>query len=129
MFSKDGDKLKSFLGTQADLQGTLKIRGVLRLDGVASGRIEADQVILSETATMRGEILARRIIVSGNVEGILRATEFLEITKKGRVQGDVFTNRLLIIEGGQFNGRIQMRPDKQNVLDFESRSQELSLKR
>lgn len=129
MFSKDGDKLKSFLGTQADLQGTLKIRGVLRLDGAASGRIEADQVILSETATMRGEILARRIIVSGYVEGILRATELLEITKKGRVEGDVFTNRLLIIEGGQFNGRIQMRPDKQNVLDFESRSQELSLKR
>ncbi len=129
MFSKDGDKLKSFLGTQADLQGTLKIRGVLRLDGAASGRIEADQVILSETATMRGEILARRIIVSGYVEGILRATELLEITKKGRVEGDVFTNRLLIIEGGQFNGRIQMMPDKQNVLDFESRSQELSLKR
>ena len=80
MFSKDGDKKKSFLGTQADLQGTLKIRGVLRLDGAASGRIEADQVILSETATMRGEILARRIIVSGYVEGILRATELLEIT-------------------------------------------------
>ena len=129
MFSKDGDKLKSFLGTQADLQGTLKIKGVLRLDGVASGRIEADQVILSETATMRGEILARRIIVSGYVEGILRATELLEITKKGRVQGDVFTNRLLVIEGGQFDGRIQMRPHQQNVLDFESRSQELSLKR
>ena len=128
MFGKEVDKLKSFLGTQSELQGELTIKGVLRLDGAVTGRINADQVIVSETATLRGEIAAKRIIVGGKVEGILRATDLLEIGSKGRVQGEIFTDKLIVIEGGQFNGQIEMKSDKPNVLDFESRSQEISLK-
>jgi cytoskeletal protein CcmA (bactofilin family) len=129
MFAKDMEKLKSFLGTQSELQGELKIKGILRLDGAVAGKIEADQVILSETAMIRGEILAKRIIVGGKVEGTLRATELLEIGKKGKVQGEIFTKKLLIIEGGEFNGQIEMSSDRANILDFESKSQEISLKR
>ena len=129
MFGKDMEKLKSFLGTQSELQGDLKIKGILRLDGVVSGRIQADQVILSETALIKGEIVAKRIIVGGTVEGTLRASDLLEIGKKGKVQGEIFAKKLLIIEGGEFNGQIDMSSDKTNVLDFESRSQEISLKR
>ena len=129
MFGKDMEKLKSFLGTQSELQGDLKIKGILRLDGIVSGRIQADQVILSETAMIKGEIVAKRIIVGGKVEGTLRASDLLEIGKKGKVQGEIFAKKLLIIEGGEFNGQIDMSSDKTNVLDFESRSQEISLKR
>jgi len=129
MFGKDMEKLKSFLGTQSELQGDLKIKGILRLDGIVSGRIQADQVILSETALIKGEIVAKRIIVGGKVEGTLRASDLLEIGKKGKVQGEIFAKKLLIIEGGEFNGQIDMSSDKTNVLDFESRSQEISLKR
>jgi cytoskeletal protein CcmA (bactofilin family) len=120
------DKLRSFLGTQSELQGVLRIKGILRLDGTVTGKIEADQVILSETAFLKGEILAKKIIVGGIVEGTLRATEVLEIGAKGRVSGDIFADRLVVLEGGQFNGRIEMKSGKPNVLDFESRSQELA---
>ncbi len=129
MLGKDGDKLKSFLGTQSELQGELKIKGVLRLDGAVRGRIEADQVILSETAFIKGEITAKKIIVGGNVEGTLRATDLIEIRPKGRVTGEIFAEKLVVVEGGQFNGQIIMRSTKPNVLDFESRSQEISSKR
>jgi cytoskeletal protein CcmA (bactofilin family) len=129
MFGKDMEKLQSFLGTQSEFQGELRIKGILRLDGAVSGRIQADQVILSETAMIKGEIAARKIIVGGKVEGTLRATDLLEIGKKGKVQGEIFANRLIIIEGGEFNGQIDMSSDKTNVLDFESRSHEISLKR
>jgi cytoskeletal protein CcmA (bactofilin family) len=129
MFGKDMEKLKSFLGTQSELQGELRIRGVLRLDGKASGKIQADQVILSETATIKGEIEAKKIIVGGRMEGILKATELLEIGSKGKVRGEILTPRLLVVEGAEFNGQIEMTSDKVNVLDFESRSQGISLKR
>jgi cytoskeletal protein CcmA (bactofilin family) len=129
MFGKDREKLKSFLGTQSELQGKLKTKGVLRLDGEVTGSIEADQVILSETANVKGEIAAKRIIVGGRVEGILRANDLLEIGSKGKVKGEIFANKLLVMEGGEFNGRIEMKSDKPNVLDFESKSQEISLKR
>jgi cytoskeletal protein CcmA (bactofilin family) len=128
MFGKDMEKLKSFLGTQSELQGDLTIQGILRLDGTAYGKITADQVILSATAVMNGEIVAGKIIVGGRVEGSLRASDLVEIGSKGKVNGNIFTNKLVVMEGGEFNGQIEMKTDKLNVLDFESRSQEVSLK-
>jgi cytoskeletal protein CcmA (bactofilin family) len=129
MFGKDMEKLKSFLGTQSELQGDLSVTGILRLDGNASGKIKADEVILGATAVMNGDVVARKIIVGGRVEGSLRASDLVEIGSKGKVKGDIYTNKLVVIEGGEFNGRIEMKTDKLNVLDFESRSQEISSKR
>jgi cytoskeletal protein CcmA (bactofilin family) len=129
MFGKDMEKLKSFLGTQSELQGDLTVTGILRLDGNVSGKIQADEVILSATAVMNGDVVARKIIVGGRVEGSLRARDLVEIGSKGKVKGDIYTNKLVVIEGGEFNGRIEMKTDKLNVLDFESRSQEISSKR
>jgi cytoskeletal protein CcmA (bactofilin family) len=128
MFGKD-DKLKSFLGTQAQLHGELITSGVLRLDGTIAGRIQADEVILTETAFIKGDIVAKKIVVGGNVEGTLRASDLVEIGSKGRVNGEIFTNKLLIIEGGKFNGQIEMKSDKAKVLDFGSKVQGLSLNR
>lgn len=109
MFGKDIEKLKSFLGTESELQGSLTVKGVLRLDGTARGRIQADQVILSATANLNGEIVARKIIVEGSVEGSLRASELVEIGSRGKVKGDIYTPGLIVIEGGRFNGRIEMK--------------------
>jgi cytoskeletal protein CcmA (bactofilin family) len=129
MFGKEMEKLKSFLGSQSQLNGELISSGILRLDGAVTGRIQADEVILTETAFIKGDIVAKRIIVGGNVEGTLKASDLIEIGSKGRVNGEIFTNKLLIIEGGKFNGQIEMKSDKPNVLDFESKVQGLSLKR
>ncbi len=126
MLGKDFDKLKSFLGTQSELEGELRNKGVLRLDGAVKGKIVADQVILSETAYIKGEIQAKKIIVGGTVEGTLRASDLLEIGSKGRVQGEIFAERLVVLEGGTFNGRVEMRSARVNVLDFEPRSQAIS---
>jgi cytoskeletal protein CcmA (bactofilin family) len=129
MFGKDMEKLKSFLGTQSELQGDLTVTGILRLDGNVCGKIQADEVILSATAVMNGDVVARKIIVGGRVEGSLRASDLVEIGSKGKVKGDIYTNKLVVIEGGEFNGRIEMKTDKLNILDFESRSHEISSKR
>ena len=123
------EKLQSFLGSKSEFHGELKITGVLRLDGAVTGKIEADQVILSETAVFKGEILAKKIIVGGLVEGILRASALLEIGSKGRVRGDIFAHKLAVVNGGQFNGRIDMNPSQSNVLDFDVKNREISLKR
>jgi cytoskeletal protein CcmA (bactofilin family) len=129
MFGKDVDKLKSFLGTQSHLRGELVSHGVMRLDGAVTGKIQADQVILTETAFIKGEIVAKKIVVGGNVEGILRASDVVEIGRKGRVNGEIFANKLVVIEGGRFNGQIEMKSEKAHVLDFEPKVHRLSLKR
>ncbi len=126
MFSKEAEKLKSFVGAQSEFRGELTVAGTLRMDGVVTGRVRADEVILSESAAVKGDVVARRIIVGGNVEGNIRASELVEIRSKGRVTGDIFTDNLTVMEGAHFNGKIEMRTDKSKVLDFEPRRPELS---
>jgi cytoskeletal protein CcmA (bactofilin family) len=90
MFSKDTEKLESFIGAKTDFQGELNVKGTLRVDGRIDGRLNAECVILSETAVVKGEVMAKKIIVGGKVEGILRAQEILEINSTGKVLGDIF---------------------------------------
>ena len=127
MFGKNMEKLKAFLGSQSEMQGELVTRGILRLDGSVTGKVQSDEVILSETAVIKGDIIAKRIIAGGKVEGILRATDLVIIGSKGKVKGNIFTNKLLVMEGGEFNGQIEMKTEKPTFLDFESQNQEIAL--
>jgi len=120
MRSTDMEKVTSFLGSQSEFQGELMSKGILRIDGFAAGRLQADQVILGETATVNGEIVAKKIIVGGNVEGILRAQDLIEITSNGKVKGEIFTCRLSLKEGAELNGQIDMKPDDPRVKEIVS---------
>ncbi|MDR1728995.1 MAG: polymer-forming cytoskeletal protein [Acidobacteriota bacterium] len=102
------DKLKSFLGNPSELRGDLVSGGILRLDGVVVGNIRADEVILSETASIQGEVAANKIIVGGRMDGTLRAADVVEIRAKGRVDGTIVTKRIVLASGGEFSGRIEM---------------------
>jgi cytoskeletal protein CcmA (bactofilin family) len=127
MFNKDMEKLKSFLGSQSEFQGELKAKGILRMDGAVTGRLEADEVILSKTAEIKGNIVANRIIVGGKVEGSLRASDLVEIRPKGSVKGEIFTNKLLVMKGGEINGKIEMKAVEPIVLEFESKNKDAVL--
>lgn len=121
MFVKDGDKLKSFLGPQSQLKGELFSTGILRLDGAVDGTIRADQVLLTETAIIKGDIIAGKIFVDGQVEGNLKAEDLVEIRPKGKVIGNIFAAKFQVMSGGEFNGQITMKADSPNVLEFESK--------
>ncbi len=129
MFGREVEKLKSFLGAESEFKGELTSKGILRMDGVVTGKVQADEVILSETAGVKGDIIAKRIVVGGRVEGILNAPDLVEILPKGKVKGQIFTNKLMVMEGGEFNGQIEMGAHEPKVLDFEPKSQENFSKR
>ena len=126
MFEKAENKLNSLLGSRCELKGELTVSGILRIDGSIIGKIRADRLILTETADVKGDLQAKSIIVGGRIEGSLRASELVEIQAKGKVTGDVFTEKLLVMEGGEFNGRIEMNEDGARVLDFENKPIEAS---
>ncbi len=124
MFSKDAEKLESFVGSNAQFKGEMNVKGTLRLDGAIEGCVNADCVILSETALVKGDIAAQKIIIGGSVEGNLRAKELVEIQSKGKVLGEIFTDKLSVAEGAEFNGKIQMKSGESKILDFEAKVRE-----
>jgi cytoskeletal protein CcmA (bactofilin family) len=124
MFSKNSDKMDSLIGARSEFQGEFVVKGTLRVDGRVDGRVNADCVIVSETAVIKGEVTAQRIVVDGKIEGNLRAQEIVEIKASGKVLGDIFTNKFSIIKGGEFNGKVEMKMVEKKVSDFEPKNPE-----
>ncbi|MBI5590281.1 MAG: polymer-forming cytoskeletal protein [Deltaproteobacteria bacterium] len=124
MLSKNIDKLESFVGSNARIKGEMTVEGTLRLDGTIEGGLNADCVILSEKAMVKGDITAQKIVIAGTVEGNLRANELVEIQSKGKVLGGVFTPRLAVIEGGEINGKIEMKMEESQIIDFEAKARD-----
>ncbi len=119
MFEKETDKLESFLGEKSNFKGELNIKGTLRIDGRVEGQLATDYLILSESAEVKGEIKAKRLIIGGKVEGSVYAEDMVEIKSKGRVLGDISTRKLVISEGGEVNGKIEMRKGENKVVELE----------
>jgi len=124
MFNNHNKKLESIIGKNSDINGELNVSGTLRVDGMVHGKVNAECVIVSESAMIKGDIKARAIIVGGKVEGNLFGEEMIEIKSKGAVLGEIFTNKFFVIEGGILNGRVQMQKDETNVIPIEPKAQE-----
>ncbi len=130
MDSKETDKMETFLGMNSSFKGELNVRGTLRIDGKVEGQLDVDYAILSETGEVKGEIKAKKILIGGKMDGNLRAQELVEIKSKGKVFGDIFTPKLAIIEGGEFNGRIEMKKaemkkEEGKVIELEPKGREV----
>jgi cytoskeletal protein CcmA (bactofilin family) len=124
MFNTPQKKLESIVGTNSDFIGEMNVSGTLRVDGMVHGKLNADCVIISESAMVKGDIKAKAIIVGGKVEGNLFGQEIIEIKSKGIVLGEVYAQKFFVIEGGVLNGRVQMKINESNVIPLESKVQE-----
>jgi cytoskeletal protein CcmA (bactofilin family) len=60
-------------------------------------------------AELSAEITARGLIVEGNLNGNVAATERFEIRPGGRMKGDVTCPNVIMSEGAEFTGRVDMR--------------------
>ena len=118
MFSRNTEKLESFVGVDSHFKGDIRSKGTLRIDGSVEGNVEADWLILGEKANLKGNVSARGIIVGGTIEGTLTAKELLEIKSKGQVAGDIATPKLMVSEGGILEGRASMAKEGSNVVEL-----------
>jgi cytoskeletal protein CcmA (bactofilin family) len=120
MFNKNVEKLESFIGTNSTFKGDIDTKGTLRVDGIVEGNIAADWVVLGDKSKVKGDITARGIVVGGRIDGNVKAKEIVEIKNKGQLFGEIFTSKLLVAEGGIFDGRSRMHHDEAKVIEFQS---------
>jgi cytoskeletal protein CcmA (bactofilin family) len=119
MFSKNTEKIESFIGMNSSFKGDIETKGTLRIDGMMEGNVNADWIILGEKASVKGDLTARGIIIGGRVEGNLQAKEIAEIKSKGQVFGDIRSSKLTIMEGGLFDGRSSMSREESKIVEFQ----------
>ena len=63
---------------------------------------------MGATANVTADIIAREVVVCGNVKGIVRAKSKIEIKKEGSVIGDLTTAQIIIEDGAYFKGSIEI---------------------
>ena len=57
---------------------------------------------------MQGDLYTAEAIIGGRVEGNVHATDRVEVQATAEVLGDVYTRRIVVLEGGSVNGSIKM---------------------
>jgi cytoskeletal protein CcmA (bactofilin family) len=104
------DRATARLGASLHVKGEITGNEDLVIDGSVEGLIQLDErkLTVGATAKVTADIIAREVVVYGNVKGNLRAKDRIEIKKDGSVNGDLTTARIMIEDGAYFKGSIEI---------------------
>lgn len=93
------------------VKGALSASEDLIIEGLVEGTIELRQNVLTigPNGKIIAKILAKSVVVQGNVHGNIAATEKVDIRDSGSVDGDIAAPRVAISEGAHFRGSIDMQ--------------------
>ena len=116
------DSISTFLGSDADVDGSINFQGTIRVDGKVRGKISSNggTLIVGEKASIDADISVGVVIVMGEVKGTIDAQERIEVYPPGSVGGDIQAPVISIEPGGIFNGSCSMKsqaasPDKKKA--------------
>ena len=98
------------LGPSLHFKGEITGNEDLHLDGSVEGlvHLEDRKLVVGASAKVTADVIAREVVVYGNVKGNLRARDRIEIKKDGSVVGDLTTARIMIEDGAYFKGSIEI---------------------
>jgi len=109
--SKPQNRIDSLIGATTRIEGSVFFSGGLRVEGAVRGNVAAlpDQpgtLVVSEQATIDGEVQAAHVVVNGTINGPVNATESLELQPGSRVKGDVHYKSVEMHQGAVVEGRL-----------------------
>src|SRR5690242_10411816 len=82
-------------------------------DLTVRGRVEGEltltrTLIVESSGIVKANVAVKNAIISGVVVGNINATESVELTREGRMVGDIHAPRVIIVDGASFRGRVDM---------------------
>jgi cytoskeletal protein CcmA (bactofilin family) len=97
------------LGPQITVRGTLSGEEDLVVEGRLEGSVSlTGHLIVAHGGVVKADLEAVSIEVHGEVEGDLAATRSVTIEKGAHVHGNVRAPRVIIHDGAQFRGAVEM---------------------
>lgn len=103
------DSNMTVIGESVRIQGNLSGDEDLHVLGRVDGRVELQRtLVVAPSGIVKAEVNVKNAIVSGVVVGNIHANESVEITREGRMVGDIFAPRVIIVDGASFRGTVDM---------------------
>jgi cytoskeletal protein CcmA (bactofilin family) len=106
MATTDGSTI---IGESILISGSLNGDEDLTVRGRVEGTLTLTKTLVVEpTGIVKAEVQVKNCVIAGVVAGNVTASESVEITREGRMVGDINAPRVIIVDGASFRGRIDM---------------------
>lgn len=100
---------ESIVDRDSHFDGLYKTEQNLTVEGQAEGEIQCQGTLTVEQgARVKAKVTARNVSVAGELEGEVNCQDVFKITPSGQVQATVTASRLIVEEGGFYNGEFKM---------------------
>ncbi|MEO7445317.1 MAG: polymer-forming cytoskeletal protein [Ferruginibacter sp.] len=107
----------SIIGQGTCITGCIDTAGDVRIDGTLKGNIFSKaKVFIGPLAVVEGDIDCRQADIMGTVTGSIRVSEILQVKGKANIDGDLYSNKLMMEPTVTFNGKCHM--GGANVVEF-----------
>lgn len=136
MFSSDTKKLKeinttnvsTIIGEGTVIQGDIIYAGGLHIDGRVEGNVSAEvgsttTLTLSKLGSIHGCVNVPTVVIDGEVQGDVTASERVQLIANSRITGNVQYNLIEMEVGAEVNGQL-VRQQSEGTIATISATQE-----
>jgi cytoskeletal protein CcmA (bactofilin family) len=114
--SAPGDERRTiaWIGKALRIEGRIVSQEHLTIDGQVEGTIEVGDhsLMIGAGASVKADLIAKTITVSGAVIGSLTASEKVILQPSASVDGDITTPRLAMADGANVKGKVDARGNR-----------------
>ncbi|MBN2030123.1 polymer-forming cytoskeletal protein [bacterium] len=104
-----GGELNTIVGKGTIVEGDLKVKNSLRIDGIVKGNVNTtDTIIVGKDGEVEGRVRAKHLLLGGKVKGNVFASGRVFLESTASVFGDIKAVRLVVDEGAIFDGKCTM---------------------
>jgi cytoskeletal protein CcmA (bactofilin family) len=104
------DSSQGRVGRGIEVSGEVRFTGVLQIDGRVTGKLisRSGTLIIEQTGQVNADVEVGACVIRGAVTGNLNIHSRVEVSRTGRIQGDIKTPILTVEEGALLTGNVLM---------------------
>lgn len=101
-------RMIAWIGKAVRVEGKVISAEDLTIDGDVEGSIElgAHSLTIGQDATIKADLLAKTVTISGSVKGNVKAVEKVDLRATASVDGDITAPRFVMADGATVMGKV-----------------------
>lgn len=116
------DPFETLISSGIILNGTLSGRKAVGIAGHFEGDVKIEGLVwVLPGGRIKGMVNSTGVIIEGEIEGEVVATDRIEIRSTGRMKGDMACGRIAVAEGAFFEGEVKMLDNERQLTSFEEK--------
>ena len=116
---------QTLIGAKTIISGELNTSEVLQIEGRVEGKIKSSgMVVIGEAGRVKAKVEAANVSIRGKLEGDCTASDKVELTRTGKVFGNLRAPRIAVAEGAIFEGSSQMTVNEERSAPAEPEAAE-----